>query len=296
MQTYFAEPATDHRDDHGEGPCWDHRTGSLLWIDQYEGIVHVAELDASTGAVSIVRDHPVGSPVGAVVPTAGDDWLLACAGGFGRLHRDGRVELLDQPEQGAAERMRMNDGKCDAQGRFWAGSMAFAKTPGAGSLYRLDPDLTLHRVLAGTTISNGLVWTDDGRSMYYIDTPTQRVDRFRVDADGEISDRTPVVVIEDADGHPDGMTIDAEGCLWVALWDGWGLRRYSPAGELLATVRVDAPQVSSCCFGGPDLGTLFITTSQEDMSPERRAEHPNSGRLFRADVGVAGRPADVFGG
>jgi sugar lactone lactonase YvrE len=131
--------------------------------------------------------------------------------------------------------------------------------------------------------------------MYYIDTPTQRIDRFDVHSDGQLTNRTTVVTIDRQEGQPDGMTIDAEDCLWVALWNGWSVRRYSPAGELLATVEVDAPQVSSCTFGGPGLDTLFITTSQEDMTADTRERYPNSGRLFCSEVGVAGRPADRYG-
>jgi len=171
--------------------------------------------------------------------------------------------------------------------------MAWAKTSGAGSLYRLDPDLEVTVVLTGVTISNGLAWAADSETLYYIDTPTRRVDRFRVSADGGLADRTPVVIVDR--GFPDGMCIDDDGCLWVALWGGHAVHRYAPTGELLAAVDVDAPQVSSCCLGGADGRTLFITTSQEGMDVTRRALHPQSGRVFCVEVDTPGRPAAMFG-
>ncbi|MBO0831772.1 MAG: SMP-30/gluconolactonase/LRE family protein [Actinobacteria bacterium] len=296
MQTFQGRPVIALRSDHAEGPCWDERTGTLLWVDQYAGLVNVAEFDSLLGELTVRRTYNIGVPVGAVVPSAGtDDWVMACAAGFARLRPDDSVELLAQPESAATRRMRMNDGKCDPSGAFWAGSMAWDKTAGAGTLYRLGPDGDLGVVLRELTISNGLAWSEDGTQMYFIDTPTQRIERFDVHPDGRLTNPTPVVTIDRREGQPDGMAIDAEGCLWVALWNGWSVRRYSPTGELLATVAVDAPQVSSCCFGGPGLNTLFITTSQEDMTAQTRERYPNSGRLFCAEVGVAGRPADRYG-
>jgi sugar lactone lactonase YvrE len=258
--------------------------------------VHQADFDADARWLEIERSFQVGVPVGAVVPSIGPGggWLLAAGHGFAHLSHDGTVTWLGQPEADAGQRMRMNDGKADPRGAFWAGSMAFSKQPGAGSLYRLDPDGTITVARTCTTISNGLAFSPDGDRLYYIDTPTQRVNRFHVTADGRLTDQATVVTIDASLGHPDGMCIDTEGCLWVALWDGSAVHRYSPAGELLAIVEVDAPQVSSCTFGGPDLSTLFITTSAENMTDAQRAHHEHSGKLFCADVGVCGRSADVY--
>ena len=296
MRRYTAVPVTD-RHEHAEGPCWDARTGQLLWVDQYAGRVHVGDYDATATRLVTVRTYELGSPVGAVVPSRafGGGWLTAVAHGFAHLAVDGTVTMLGQPEDGAPQRMRMNDGKCDDAGRFWAGSMAFDKVPGAGSLYRLELDLTVTTVLTGATISNGLAWTDAGDTMYYIDTPTRRVDRLRVSAAGELADRRPAVELPQGVGEPDGMCIDADGALWVALWGGSAVHRYSPDGALLAIVEVDAPQVSSCCLGGANGTTLFITTSQEGMDARQRAAHPESGKLFCVDVDTPGRPAAVFG-
>jgi sugar lactone lactonase YvrE len=297
-RSYEAAPVTDGRDDHGEGPTWDARTDQLLWVDQYAGIVYVADVDSQTGGLQLVREYALGAPVGAVVPTteANGGWAVAYDNGFGLLAADGSVQVLTQVEDAALRRMRMNDGKCAADGVFWAGSMAWDKTVAAGSLYRLHPDGEVSVALRGVTISNGLAWSADGRSLFYIDTPTQRVDRFHIDPAGELTDRVPVVVIPDEVGHPDGMTIDDEGCLWVALWDGSAVHRYSPTGELLARVPIDAPQVSSCCFGGADRATLFVTTSQEGMDDKTRARHANAGRVFSARVDVTGPAARPWGG
>lgn len=281
---------------HAEGPLWDDRIERLLWVDQHHGLVHVARHRPAAAMLEVERTHELGCAVGALTPIQSPrrGWIVACAAGFGQLSEDGELELLAQPEQHVADRNRMNDGKCDPHGRFWAGSMARDQRPGAGALYRLEPDRTVHVMLRDVTISNGLAWSADGRHMYYIDTGTHRIDVFAFSARGEIADRRPLAVVDESDGVPDGMCIDDEGCLWVALWGGSEVRRYSPRGEIIGAVSVDAPQVSSCCFGGPDRRTLFITTSQEDMEAAERERHPLSGRVFCAQLDVGGPPADRF--
>ncbi len=291
MRRYRATAATATRSEHAEGPSWDARTGQLLWVDQYAGLVHVGDYGPADNTMTAAQTHDVGAAVGAVVPSAGDDgWLVAYASGFGHLACDGAVTPLAQP---APPHVRMNDGKCDDVGRFWAGSMSWQKTPGDGSLYRLDTDGTLAVALEGVTISNGLAWADGGATMYYIDTPTRRVDRFRVRGDGVLADRVSAFKVQG--GFPDGMCIDVDGCLWVAVWGASCVRRYAPDGRLLAVVDVPAPQVSSCCLGGPDGRTLFITTSQEGMDSAQRAHHPLSGAVFCVQVDTAGAPAAAFG-
>ena len=284
MQRYSTRPATQQRGEHTEGPCWDARSARLLWVDQYAGLVNVAEWDGRQ--LNVLRTFRLGSAVGAVVPTrAAQGWLAACAQGFAALDADGTLTPLAQPEAANPVPTRMNDGKCDPLGRFWAGSIAWDKRTGAASLYRLEHDYAVTTVLRGVTISNGLAWPDEA-TLYYIDTPTRGVDRFRITPEGRVVDRTTVVRIED--GQPDGMCIDDEGCLWVAVWGGSAVHRYAPDGTLLATAEVDAPQVSSCCLGGRDGRTLFVTTSCEGMDEAARAEHPNSGHLFFVEVACLG--------
>jgi sugar lactone lactonase YvrE len=295
LRRYSSTPVTTARNEHGEGPCWDARTEQLLWIDQYDGLMIVGDYDAAAHRLTPVRTYELGHPVGAVAPAQSGGWITASRRGFTRLAVDGTQTVLAQPEDAARVPTRMNDGKCDELGRFWAGSMGWDKQSGAGTFYRLDPDLSVTVVLREVAISNGLAWSADGTELYYIDTPTRKVDRFRVAPDATLHDRTTVVAIPDGAGEPDGMCIDVDGCLWVALWDGHAVHRYSPGGELLAVVDVDAPQVSSCCFGGAAGSTLFITTSQEGMDATQRARNPQSGKVFCVDVDTSGRPAAAFG-
>jgi sugar lactone lactonase YvrE len=191
----------------------------------------------------------------------------------------------------------MNDGKCDAAGRFWAGTMAFDYRRGAGALYRLDPDGRVHTMVRDVTISNGLDWTDDGRRMYYIDTPTKSIDVFDFDlASGAIASRRSLVQVPDGQGFPDGMTLDAEGGIWVALFRGGVVRRYTPDGALDREIRLPVTQPTSCAFGGRDLRDLYITTAANTLSPEERARQPHAGGVFRCRPGVQGRPANRFRG
>jgi len=286
--TYTARAVTATRAEHAEGPAWDARRDELLWVDQFAGLVHRARYDGE--ALRPVHTYRIGTPVGAVVPDAGTDgWMLAAGAGFVRLAADGRTEVVAEPEAAVRDTNRMNDGKCDPLGRFYAGSMAWSKQPGAGALYRYDG--TVCTILREVTISNGMAWSAAGDRMYYIDTPTMQVDVFTVGADGEPVDRRPAFAIDPGDGAPDGMCIDDDGCLWVALWGGGKVCRYAPTGEKLATVGVPAPQVSSCAFGGR---TLFITTSQEGYAPADSQRHPGAGHLYAVDLPVGGPAAAPF--
>jgi sugar lactone lactonase YvrE len=294
VQRFVSRPVTDRRYDHAEGPTWDSRSGRLAWVDLHVGRLHIGEWRGERVAEG--GSYEVGEPLGAAVPRRSGGWLLAAGRGFAVLDEDGTVRRMAQPAADMPGDGRMNDGKCDRQGRFWAGSMADDDHPGSAALYRVDTDATVSTALDGLTVSNGLDWTDDGRTMYFIDTPTRRIDAFAVTEDGRLQDRRPVVEIPEDAGLPDGMTLDAEGTLWVALWGGRAVRRYASDGTLLAVVEVDAEQVSSCCFGGPELDVLFITTSQEGMDRGERAADSQAGRLFAANVGVRGRPAHPFVG
>jgi sugar lactone lactonase YvrE len=276
----------------GEGPVWDEREGCLWWVDILGEAIH--RTDPASGSDEIV---PVGQLIGAVVPRASGGLVAAVQDGFVAVDpANGRVEGL-VPVEATDPTTRMNDGKVDPAGRFWAGTMGVDHRPNAGTLYRLDPDLRVTAMVTGTTISNGLDWSPDGQTMYYIDTPTRRVDRFDFDpATGAIRGRTPAVAIREGAGSPDGMTVDADGFLWVALWDGWAVERYSPGGRLERRVEVPAQQASSCAFGGPDLEFLFITTAQEGFPPGGLPDQPHAGGLFVCRPGVRGRPPFRFAG
>lgn len=283
-----AEPCSPVRVEHAEGPFWyGDRFG---WVDIMAGRLWVSGFDGAT--LTEPRSYDVGRPLGAAVPRSEGGWLLAAGTAFLRLDEDGTVTPLTE-DLADAKLVRMNDGKCDPAGRFWAGTMDYEESRPLGVLYVYDPKGGVRTVLEGVTISNGLTWSRDHRTMYYIDTPTGRVDAFDFDEySGEIANRRTITKIEG--GHPDGMTIDDEDCLWVALWGGGAVRRLDPSGRTIGTVRLPVTNVSSCCFGGPGGTTLFITTSRQGLSEEQQGAEPEAGRVFRTDPGVSGQPATRF--
>lgn len=285
-----AELVLDARAELGEGVTWDDRAQRLVWVDILRGLVNELLEDGRS------RVWDAGQHVGAAVPRISGGLLLAVRDGFASLDDDGSVRLLAAVEADV-EGTRMNDGACDPQGRFWAGTMAYQETSGSGGLYRLDPDGNVHKMLGGTTISNGFGWSPDGRTFYFIDTPTHSVDAFGFDpGSGAITDRRQVTAIDPADGSPDGMTVDNEGCLWVALWGGGAIRRYWPDGTLDTVVRVPVSQVTSCAFGGADRATLYISSARTGLSERQLAAEPHAGGLFRCRPGVTGPPATPFAG
>ncbi|MDQ3577370.1 MAG: SMP-30/gluconolactonase/LRE family protein [Actinomycetota bacterium] len=278
-----AEVVLDAHAEVGEGPTWDVEGQRLWWVDIPRGAVHA--FDPATGTDDVIT---VDQPVGAVVLRRSGGLLLAVRDGFAALE-EGRLRLLaaveiDRPEN------RMNDGKVDPAGRFWAGTMALDMAPGAGALYRLVTDQQVDTVLTGLTISNGMDWSPDGHTMYFIDSGPGRVTSYSYDRDsGEISEPRTLIEIAPEDGLPDGMTVDSAGGLWVAIWDGAAVRHYSTDGTFLDEIRVPARQVTSCAFGGPELRDLYITSAAEDLSPEQLVEQPHAGALFRVTPGVVGR-------
>jgi len=282
-----AVPCCEWTAELGEGPRWDASRGELLWVDILGCELHRGVVEPDR--VRRIGGHRIDRHLGAVAPVAGGGWVVAAGTGFGLLGEDGVLVELEQPEAGADGRTRMNDGACDPQGRFWAGSMAYDETPGAGALYRLDADGSMQLMVPGATVSNGLGWSPDGRTMYYSDSGTATVDAFAFEpSTGAVSDRRTIVAYGRGEGASDGLTVDDEGCLWIATWDGWRVERRSPEGELLAVVDVPAARVTSCCFVER---RLVITTAWEGLSSADRRRQPDAGRLFWADVGVTGPPA-----
>jgi sugar lactone lactonase YvrE len=270
---------------HGEGPVWDASAGVLRWVDMLAGDILTLEAD---GVVS--RLH-VGDVAAAFRPRAGGGLVVAVERGFVLVDEDGRVG----PVQRAFEDpdVRMNDGGCDPAGRFFCGSMAYDMAPGRGSLFRFDPDGGVTRVLEGLGISNGIAWSADGTRLHFVDTLTGRVDLFDYDlGSAELSNRRPLATIDEDDGMPDGLALDAEGGTWVALWTGSAVHRYDAEGRLDAVVRLPVSQVTACAFGGHNLDELFITTSRLDLGDAE----PAAGAVFRVEVGVRGLPLPVFAG
>jgi sugar lactone lactonase YvrE len=276
-----AEPFTDPVAYHAEGPVWSESWGGLRWVDMLAGDV------LSLAADGAVTRRSVGSIAAALRPRAGGGAVIGVERGFVLEGPDGALtelgELWDDPG------VRMNDGGCDPAGRFYCGSMAYDHRPGAGSLDRLDPDGGVDVVMRGVTISNGLDWSPDDAVAYYSDTPTREVSAL----DPDLSARRTFAEIAPGDGFPDGLTVDAEGGVWVALYGGAAVRRYTPAGALSQVVELPVTNVTACTFGGPGLSTLFITTSRENIPDD---EEPEAGSIFACEPGVAGRPARTFAG
>ncbi|MBR8641502.1 SMP-30/gluconolactonase/LRE family protein [Streptomyces tuirus] len=241
----------------GEGPTWDAATGRLLWIDILGSRVHT--YDPATGHRTVRRTE---QHVGAVKPRAGGGLVLNLRDGIGLLDPEGDFRWLHhEPVPGR----RANDAAVAPDGTLWAGTMRYDEAPGGGTLSRIGGDGSVEVVLDDVTVSNGTGWSPDGRLMYYVDTPTRRVDVFDY-ADGRVSGRRPLTEIEDGAGFPDGLTVDAEGCVWVALWDGAAVRRYTPDGELERVIPLPVPRVTACAFAGPDLTDLYITTARVGLA------------------------------
>jgi sugar lactone lactonase YvrE len=274
----------------GEAPGWDDRERRLLFVDILRG--HVHWYDPENGKLETVD---IGISVGAAAPRAcGGDLVLAlangfatfdpAAGSFGPLH-----PFADEGLPGS----RLNDGKCDPAGRFWAGTRSDLPEARRGGLYRFDPDGTVTTILRGVGTSNGLDWSEDGRTFYYIDSAASGVDAFDFDLEsGALYNRRRFVDIAPEDGTPDGMTVDTEGGIWVALLGGAAVRRYTRDGRLDLVIRFPVSLVTSCAFAGPKLDQLYVTTAAHRLSrPEALA-----GALFRCETGFRGRPFATYAG
>jgi len=279
-----------------EGPRWHAERGELLWVDILGRTLHRGRpgLDGSLESVDTIT---LDRHVGAVAPAAGGGYVLAAGTGFLYVDDAGAVHELAQPAAGRSD-VRMNDGACDAQGRFWAGTMAYDESPGAGTLYRLELDGSCTTVLSGLTISNGIGWSPDGATMFLADSGTSRVDAFDFDASsGDISRRRTIVAIQEPGVAPDGLTVDEDGGIWVALWGGGAVRRYRPDGALLTVVPLPVDRPTSCVFGGPDRSTLFVTTARQGLDDEALSRQPHAGRVFRIEgLGVRGAPCAPYRG
>ncbi|MER7051336.1 SMP-30/gluconolactonase/LRE family protein [Streptomyces sp. NPDC000351] len=271
----------------GEGPTWDPATGRLLWIDILNSRVHT--YDPATGRRTVRRTD---QHVGAVKPRAGGGLVLNLRDGIGLLDPDDTFRWLHRE---LVPGRRANDAAVAPDGTLWTGTMRYDEAPGGGTLSRVGGDGTVESVLDDVTVSNGTGWSPDGRLMYYVDTPTRRIDVFDVAAEaagGRITGRRPLATIEDGAGFPDGLCVDAEGCVWVALWDGGAVRRYTPSGDLDRVIPLPVPRVTACAFGGPDLTDLYITTARVGLT----APHPLAGSVLVVPGAGRGVAQPAFAG
>jgi sugar lactone lactonase YvrE len=278
----------------GERPVWEPNTGSVVWVDISTGSLH----RFTAGRGDLILGTP-GVPVGAAAPRADGGYVLAAADGFRLTEADGTPAGPPLRPPGMPARVRFNDGACDPAGRFWAGTQAWDMKSPIASLYRLDPDGTVTEMLAGIAESNGLGWSPDGTVFYYTDSgeDVSRIRAFSFDlAAGTLGDEYDLIRFEQRDGMADGLVVDAEGCLWVAMWQGSCVRRYSAAGELLGRYEVPVSQPTCPGFGGQGLDELYLTTAWEGMTDEQRTAEPLAGHLLRARPGVRGLALTCYGG
>ncbi|MBO8185619.1 SMP-30/gluconolactonase/LRE family protein [Streptomyces spirodelae] len=268
----------------GEGPTWDTAAGRLIWVDILASRVHT--FGPSTGHRTLMSTE---QHVGAAKPRAGGGVVVNLRDGVGLYDADGRFSWLRRdPVPGR----RGNDAAVAPDGALWAGTVRYDEAAGGGDLVRYAPDGTATTVLDDVTVSNGTGWSPDGTLMYYVDTPTRRIDVFDVRDDGSATGRRPLARIDEGAGFPDGLTVDADGCVWVALWDGGAVRRYTPEGALDRVVTLPVRRPTACAFGGTGLRDLYITSARVGLP----APSPQDGSLLVLPEAGPGLAQPPFGG
>jgi sugar lactone lactonase YvrE len=284
--------AVDTRAEGGEGPVWDDRAGELLWVDSLKGEVHsYAPTDGSR------RVMACGQAVGVALPRSGGGLVLTLRDGVGLVDSWGDLPRVVVELEREITINRLNDAYCDATGRLWAGSFADDERPNAGKLYRISCDYTVETVLDPVGVSNGIGWSPDNSVMYYIDSPTQCLEAFDYDvATGAVANRRVVAEISEELGGPDGLAVDAQGKIWVALCPGGKVLRYSEGGALLERIDLPTQSTTSCAFGGPDLSRLYITTGTDGLTDAQLKREPFAGSVLCLDTTVTGIPTHPFCG
>jgi sugar lactone lactonase YvrE len=273
----------------GEGPVWVEREAALYWLD-IKGlkIFRLGEDGRRSGWPTPLR-------VGSIAPRAGGGFIAGTEHGIAEIELEApRFDIVRNPEADLPHN-RFNDGKVDRGGRFWAGTMDDKERDATGTLYRVDPDLTVSAVDSGYRVTNGPAFSPSGDRMYHNDS-ARRVTYVFDFEDGIASNRREFLRFGHGEGHPDGMTVDAEGCLWIAFWDGWCVRRYSPSADLLQVIEMPVARPTSCAFGGSELDCLFITSASIGLDPKALEMQPNAGGLFMMKPGVRGLADVPFAG
>ena len=284
-----AELAVELDCDLGEGPYWDDAQQELYFVD-----ITNRQVKIFSPSDSSVRTIQFDQEVSAVFLDQKSELIVAARDGVFTASQDGALKTLLAPIEADDPSIRTNDAKCDSTGRMWVGTMAFDFTPGVAALFTLDSK-GLKQVVPVLTIANGLGWSRDQKSMYFIDSPTGRVDIFDCDLEsGELKNRRPLITFDAAAGIPDGLTTDEDGGIWVAFFGGGEVRRYDPSGELTHVVTLPVKQVTSCCFGGKDMSELFITTARYAMNSESLAKEPLAGSLFKLSTTFKGSKSNRY--
>lgn len=275
----------------GEGAIWNYKTNTFWWVDIEGRKLNIYDPETKGNRVIDVKER-----IGTVVPAKSGGAIIALENGIFHLDLEREeMEMICNPLE-ELDTIRFNDGKCDPAGRLWVGSMSLKFIKGAASLYNISPDGSFREVFGGVTVSNGIIWSNDHKTLYYIDTPRRNVRAWDYDLEtGDISNERVVISIPEGMGGPDGMTIDEKGTLWIAMWGGNQVSQWDPeTGELIGKVEVPAPNVTSCAFGGPDLDVLYITTAGGD-NQKMKEDYPLAGSVFKVKPGVKGIRADFFG-
>jgi sugar lactone lactonase YvrE len=274
----------------GEGPVWVDREAALYWLD-IKGL-RVFRLDAEQQ----LTEWSTPMRVGSIAPRRPGGFIAGTEVGLAKIDLDAnRFDVFANPEKELPSN-RFNDGKVDRQGRFWAGTMDDREKQPSGTLYRVGSEFDVSAVDQGYKVTNGPAFSPDGTIMYHNDSARQVTYRFEVQPDGSVEARTIFLQFKEGEGYPDGMTVDSEGCLWIAFWDGWCVRRYSPQGQWLETVKVPVARPTSCAFGGRDLDRLYITSASVGLDQQAREMQPNAGGLFMLIPGVRGLADVPFAG
>jgi sugar lactone lactonase YvrE len=277
----------------GERPVWDAKAGCLIWVDVNAGSLHRLTADGDVIVAGL------GVAIGAAAPRAGGGYVLATRAGFQLVSADGGADGPPVVPPGMPATVRFNDGACDPAGRFWAGTAATDDRPGTAALYRLDADGSVTEVLAGLTESNGLGWSPDAATFYYTDSgePHSRIRAFGFDQQtGTLHDERDLIRFEAGDGVADGLVVDTDGCLWIAMWDGGCVRRYSADGQLLGMYPVPVSRPTCPGFGGQDLDELYLTTAWEGLPEARRDAEPLAGHLLRSRPDARGQAPTCYAG
>lgn len=290
---FHVQCLTESRSLLGEGPTWSPRDSALYWVDILTPSVH--RYDTQSGVDTEVK---VGSMVSVAIPKSTGGLLVATPGGLMTLDMDTKsLSFFCHPESDRPSN-RYNDGKCDRMGRLWIGTLDMGTAANRGNLFRVDSDGSWKKMDSGFTVANGLGWSPDNKVMYFADTPRRTIYAYDFDLlSGNISNRRPFITLDANDGTPDGLTIDEDGCLWVAIWDAWRVTRYSPQGQEMTSIKMPVPRPTSCCFGGANLDTLYVTSASVRLNEEALASAPLSGSLFSIRIpGVRGLPETTFAG